>query len=382
MIFATPRIGTAELKVIEQVTDLRERLRHAVSERRRWTGQLRRQAFARAIRGSNSIEGYTVTLDDALAVIEGEEPLEAEKTTYQAVKGYRDALTYVLQLAGDPHFKYSSALLRALHFMMIQHDLEKSPGRYRAGPVFVYDEAQREVVYEGPTWDLVPGLTEELVDQLNGRDDDSALVRGAMAHLNLVMIHPFRDGNGRMGRALQTLVLGREGILAPEFCSIEEYLGRNTPEYYEILAQVGEGSWHPESDARPWIRFCLKAHLTQATTILYRVRLYERLWGEIEQVVTVEHGLPDRMVGPLFNAALGLRIRNATYRSVADVSPNVASRDLRILVDVGLIKGHGQKRGKHYTATEPILAAARKARGEKPVMTDPFAEERGQLMPL
>jgi DNA-binding transcriptional ArsR family regulator len=85
------------------------------------------------------------------------------------------------------------------------------------------------------------------------------------------------------------------------------------------------------------------------------------------------------MVGPLFNAALGLRIRNATYRSAADVSPNVASRDLRVLVDAGLIEGHGQKRGKYYTATEPILIAARRARGEKPVMTDPFAEEKRQL---
>ena len=54
-----------------------------------------------------------------------------------------------------------------------------------------------------------------------------------MAHLNLVMIHPFEDGNGRMSRALQSLVLARDHIVAPEFASIEEYLGRNTPAYYQ-----------------------------------------------------------------------------------------------------------------------------------------------------
>jgi Fic family protein len=49
-----------------------------------------------------------------------------------------------------------------------------------------------------------------------------------MAHLNLVMIHPFRDGNGRMARCLQSVVLAREGVLSPVFMSVEEYLGRNT----------------------------------------------------------------------------------------------------------------------------------------------------------
>jgi Fic family protein len=52
-----------------------------------------------------------------------------------------------------------------------------------------------------------------------------------MAHLNLVMIHPFRDGNGRMARALATLVLTRSDIGEPEFCSIEEWLGANTEDY-------------------------------------------------------------------------------------------------------------------------------------------------------
>ncbi len=63
-----------------------------------------------------------------------------------------------------------------------------------------------------------------------------------MAHLNLTMIHPFKDGNGRMARALQTLVLSREGIVSPVFSSIEEWLGKNTLPYYNILAETGEGN--------------------------------------------------------------------------------------------------------------------------------------------
>ncbi|NIA03686.1 MAG: hypothetical protein GWP12_04075 [Nitrospirae bacterium] len=77
---------------------------------------------------------------------------------------------------------------------------------------------------------LVAALNEDV-------SDIPSMVRAGMAHLNLVMVHPFKDGNGRMARALQTLVLARERILAPQFSSIEEYLGRNTPAYYGVLAE-------------------------------------------------------------------------------------------------------------------------------------------------
>src|SRR6516164_8478986 len=84
----------------------------------------------------------------------------------------------------------------------------------------------------GPDHALVPALMAELVSSLNVKSNLPSVLGAAMAHLNLVMIHPFSDGNGRMGRALQTMVLARDGILDPRFLSIEEYLGRNTLDYY------------------------------------------------------------------------------------------------------------------------------------------------------
>src|SRR4029079_14762163 len=134
-------------------------------------------------------------------------------------------------------------------------------GRWRPGAITVRDEMKGATVYEGPDAESVPGLMEELIDYLRNVDRQvPGIIRGAMAHLNLTMIHPFRDGNGRMDRCLQTLVIARTGTLYPPFCSIEEYLGRNTPEYYAVLTEVGNGKWQPQRDARPWIRFCLQAH--------------------------------------------------------------------------------------------------------------------------
>src|SRR5690606_2474811 len=101
-------------------------LRFQLHEPRRWVGSLRRLSLARAIQGSNTIEGYTADLDDAVAVAAGEEPVDTDAETRLALKGYRDAMTYVLQLSNDPDFEYSEQLIKSLHFMMISYDLTKS----------------------------------------------------------------------------------------------------------------------------------------------------------------------------------------------------------------------------------------------------------------
>ena len=359
MIFQTPEPGDAEMAVLAEINDLREKLRFQLHEPRRWVGSLRRLSLARAIQGSNTIEGYTAELDDAVAVAAGEEPVDTDTETRLALNGYRDAMTYVLQVSSDPDFEYSEQLIKSLHFMMINYDLRKSPGLYRPGAVFVYSSDSGDVVYEGAPVDSVPALVREMVDALNTDHDIPGMIRGAMSHLNLVMIHPFRDGNGRMARALQSLVLAREGFLSPVFVSIEEYLGRNTQAYYDILADVGQGSWNPENDARPWIRFSLTAHLRQARTMLRRVRESERLWTELEKIADQEK-LADRVIAVMFDAAIGLRVRNNTYRAaivdLEEISDATASRDLGKLVDAGVLESQGEKRGRYYTRS-PRLAA-------------------------
>ncbi len=357
-VFETPGSGDDERRVIAQIDDLRQQLRRRVSEPRRWLGGLRRTTLARAVQGSNSIEGYDASLDDVVAAVDGEEPLDANAETQLALEGYRDAMTYVLQVATDPGAEIDEGLLKALHFMMLKHDLTKNPGRWRPGAIYVRREPDGDVVYEGPDAGRIPQLIESVIDDL-AKDDHPALVKAAMAHLNLVMVHPFSDGNGRMARCLQTLVLARERILTPAFSSIEEYLGRNTPAYYEALGTVGQGSWHPENNARPWVRFCLTAHLRQATTILRRIEESESIWAVCSELAE-KAKLPERSVAGLWDAAVGLRVRNATYRRAVqlavdqEITDLTASRDLRAIVEAGLFTPVGERRGRSYIAS-PVL---------------------------
>jgi len=313
--------------------------------------------MATAIRGSNSIEGYNVTAEDAVAAAARQEPSDAGTETWAAITGYRDAMTFVLQLASDPYFEYNAGFIRGLHFMMTGHDIAKNPGRWRPGPIYIRDDREGRIVYEGPAAESVEASMAELAEQLNEDEPTPVLVRAAMAHLNLVMIHPFSDGNGRMARCLQTLVLAREGLLEPQFASIEEYLGQNTQAYYAVLAATGGGAWNPANDTRAWIEFSLVAHLAQANTLLRRIKETERVWDELEHLIKAQ-SLPERVLFALSDAVFGHRVRNSTYRSIAEVADAVASRDLKALVDHGYLIASGDKRGRSYVAA-PVLQEIR-----------------------
>ena len=330
---------------------------------------LRRLTLASNIQGSNSIEGYNTSTEDALAALDNEEPFDTNKETWPAIMGYRNAMNYILQLADDAEFSYSGQLLRSLHFMMLSYETEKHPGLWRPGPIFV-TRPNGETAYTAPDAGRLRELIGKYVECLNLPDQQHPLVKAAMAHLNLVMIHPFSDGNGRMARAVQTLVLVRSGMANPVFSSIEEWLGRNTQDYYQILQDVGGGVWQPERDALPWIRFCLRAHYECATRRIQFQELMGAVWDEVLEVIN-RHGLPERTDIALVYAILGFRLRNYLYRSAADVSNVMASRDLKQMVDVGLLTPHGERRGRYYMPTDVLLKIAE--RFEKPDHDDdPF----------
>lgn len=369
-LFATPKLEQLEIDVVHEIEQVRRVFGHSITSQR-WFGNLRRMAYARAMRGSNSIEGYNTTVDGAMAALDGDDLTDSTEETWAVLLGWRMAMSYVIQLADDPFFSFSQGLIRSLHYMMTQHDVSKHPGKWRSGSIYVRDGETGRTVYEGPPLESVNELVEELMAYLNNPHDDSNVkVRAAMAHLNLVMIHPFSDGNGRMSRCLQSLVLAREKILDPRFCSMEEYLGYKQREYYNILSEVGAGSWHPERDARPWVRFCLTAYHRQAHNLMRWSRIYQRLWDTLESEIEKAE-LPDRMLPGLSDAALGYRIKNSLYRNQTKVSLAVAGRDLKEMVKAGFIEAKGSKRGTYYVATESLRLIGQNAY-EPFQETDPF----------
>lgn len=378
MLYGTPELEPRDQVVLGEIEEMRRDLKYRLAETHRWDGQLRRQLQARAIQGSNSIEGYRASVEDIESIMSGEEPLETSAPVAREIAGYQQALTYIQLLSRAPAFRFDVGLLNALNFMMIGHHHDKTPGVVRPGGIYVRNAATGEVVYEGPDVELVPGLLDELVEWLN-TDDRKAptFVRGAMAHFNLVAIHPWRDGNGRMSRALQTLVLGRDQITTPEFSSIEEWLGigENTVDYYRALRDIQGGSWRPHGDTLPWVRFCLRAHHLQAQRVRQRLNQAGEIWLLLEGQIDAD-GFNARTVSALYEVFVNRRLRRSRYQADEGLSQGQAARDLRDLAAQGWLKPYGETKGRFY-APGPRMAAIKAEFAERVTpLRDPYSSSR------
>ena len=230
MLYPTPVLAADDVRVLDEIDGMRRELRHLVRDApARWTSGLRKFLIADAIAASNSIEGFRVSTVDVADLMEGEHDVEVSEENLAETVAYQHMMTYIQTLHDAPDFTYSKGQLNALHWMLQghRHSRSKPAGRWRKGPVYVTDARDPSIAaYTAPDAGEVPALMTEFVDWLNAPSETHSLVRAALGHLQLVSIHPWADGNGRMSRSLQTLMIAREGFLAPEFSSIEAWLGR------------------------------------------------------------------------------------------------------------------------------------------------------------
>ena len=347
MLFRTPPLEPRESEVIAEIEAIAKEFQAPLPKLRHWPGLPWRGIEAR-------LAGRVDTSDEAQA----------------AAEHYRAALGFVLQLADIPDFRYDEGVFRALHYLIVGAEPAKNPGRWRRGAMVVARPVRFAdlVDYRAPDFREVPALLGELIAWLNSPDEAPVLVRAAMAHLNLAAIHPFLDANGRMARALHTLVLARAGMWLPAFSSIDEYLASNSGAYAKALQQTNDGAWQPERDARPWVRYCLTAHLRQARRFAARSRDYDRLWDELEREAA-RRALPERTVSALVDAAMGGPLASDEYRMLAEVSATEAGEDLETLVEAGLlVPAQGD-----FVASEALQAIATRCCAPEEPEPDPFA---------
>lgn len=352
MLYETPPITPNLEGRLAELDELRRQLGQRVDQGGLWLGTLRRLVQATSIESSTSIEGFHVPTEVAVAIVSGGQSPSPDDENRLAVACYARAMEHVGVMAGDPGFHWNDRVILDLHFDACYFQQDKSPGRWRTGPIGVTGGDGR-FLYQAPDAEQVPSLMAEVVEWLEHAEVDAhVVVRAAMAHLHLVSVHPFRDGNGRISRITQSLVLAREGLLAPEFASIEEYLGAHTPDYYRILQEVQGGSYQPDRDASPWIDFCIEAHLAQARRRLEQIEHAASRWAHLEQLVE-ERGWPDRLVIALEQALIGGTDRTR-YSAEADISAASATNDLRRLLDAGLITQLGRGRNTRYQASAAL----------------------------
>lgn len=318
-----------------------------------WLGSLRRQWRASSAESSIEIEGFSVPNDERLAIASGAEPADPTDEDRMALACYARAMDHVGVMAVDEGFEWVDRVVLDLHFDACYFQKDEEPGQYRKRGIEVTSPEGGPPAYVGPPAAEVRPLMTEVVHWLGTGDLETHLViRAAMAHLHVVSVHPFRDGNGRVSRIVQSLVLALGGLLAPEFVSIEEYLGEHTDAYYAALREVQGGSYQPQRDATPFVRLCVDAHLGQARRRLLQLEQAAARWSYLERLAA-ERGWPDRLVIALEQSLFDGTDR-ARYSAEADVSAPTASNDLRRLLDAGLITQQGRGPTTRYIASERL----------------------------
>ena len=206
---------------------------------------LRRINRIRSIRGSLAIEGNTLTEDEITTLLDGR-PVIAPPREIREVRNAFDA--YHVFPEWDPTSE--ADLLRAHEILM--SGLLDAPGRYRRGNVAVAGAG--EVHHIGPPADRVPHLMGDLLSWV-GETDEHPLITSSIFHYEFEFIHPFEDGNGRMGRLWQTLILTRWNPLFA-WVPVESLIYARQSEYYEaIRASSAEG------ESTPFITYMLEAIL-------------------------------------------------------------------------------------------------------------------------
>ena len=150
----------------------------------------------------------------------------------------------------------SERTLLALHKMTVDKILPPElSGQYRTKRVVIKDTQTGLVTFKPPDPEEVPYLVNEFFKWLEMLKADTMhpVIKAGIAHFELVRIHPFLDGNGRVARALATLMLYADGYDIRRFFSLEEYFDKDPLTYYEHLQEAGKG------DLTPWLDFTRSA---------------------------------------------------------------------------------------------------------------------------
>ncbi len=256
-------------KAINLISQISEKIGEiSTLENTERTVQLRKKNRIRTIHSSLAIENNSLTIEQITAIIEGKRVL-GPPNEIQEVKNAVQAYELLLNL--NPYKQ--NDLLKAHQLMM--NDLVKHNGKYRKGGVGIFDG--KGVVHVAPPADRVPFLMSDLFDWLKGTDVHP-LVKSCVFHYEFEFIHPFEDGNGRMGRLWQTVILTEwKPIFA--WLPIETLIKENQKLYYKAL-----GISDSNADSTEFIEFMLSIILK---TIKEIITTELKITQKITQKITV-----------------------------------------------------------------------------------------------
>ncbi|GAU78672.1 Fic family protein [Fusibacter sp. 3D3] len=231
-------------KTVTLIADIMEVItKFAMSEKNEINPKLRRNNRIKTIQASLAIENNSLSIDQVTAIVNGKRVLGPGQDIKEVQNAYE---AYEILLNLDP---YEINSLLAAH-KILMNDLTKEAGRFRSGSVGVF--AGEQLVHMAPPAILVPEQIEALIQWVK-LSEAHPLVKSCVFHYEFEFIHPFSDGNGRMGRMWQTLILYNWKKIFG-WLPVESLIKERQDQYYEVL-----GICDKVADSGKFIEFLLQA---------------------------------------------------------------------------------------------------------------------------
>lgn len=326
-----------------------------------WEAKFRDEALTRTVHFGTKIEGNDLTAEQAEQVMkhkmakDGKDLAQkigivARQRDVQEVINYRNAMVWIdQQEVADTSVLFSAQTLKALHKITMQTLLDDPMlvGEYRKQQVIVRGASEGGVVFRPPVSVEVPFLIDDFFAWLNKAETAQLhpVFRAAITHYQLAYIHPFIEGNGRTARAFATLVLYVSGYDFKKFFSLEQYFDNDVEAYYQALLSIQQ---HPAKDMTYWMEyFCygLALEIDKVKQKVMKLSKDLKMKKELGQQVA----LSERQIILLeLLHDQGEITSEDAQKAIPSVSVDTILRDVKDLLQKGVIKKHGVTKGVRY----------------------------------
>lgn len=294
---------------------------------------------------SSQIEGIQSSLSDLL-LFEMDAVPGVPIDDVKEVSSYVSALTYGLDKIRSG-FPLSNRLLKEMHEILLSsgRGSHKNPGEFRKSQNWIGGTRPGNAVFVPPPPNEVPACMSDLELFLNNeRGIVSALEKAALSHIQFETIHPFLNGNGRLGRLLITLILCVEKILTEPLLYLSLYFKSHRNEYYELMQKVRiDGDWES------WFEFFIKAVRLTAEQATVTARKLVHLADQNRKLI---QGM-GRIAGSALRVHQSLMVRPLTDSAHLCTStgfvPNTVNKVLKALINAGIVEEvTGRNRNRIY----------------------------------
>lgn len=317
--------------------------------------EFRKDALVRSVHHGTHIEGNELTLNQAEKVIEGADVIGRDRDV-QEILNYRKVMDYIGELkvlasqrsGQSEKFKVDEEFIKKLHKLTVEKLLEEGKaGEFRKTQVVVKNNRTAEVSFRPPKPEYVSFQIADFlayIESPNAKEIHPVL-RSGIVHYEFVRIHPFVDGNGRVGRALSTFFLYQEGYDIRKFFSLEEYFDTHAENYYLALQSVEKEN----GDLTSWLEYFTEGLAIELNKIKEKVehisidsKIREKLGGKPLL-------LTERQLAIIEYIQKTGYLQNQVFKTLFPmVSEDTILNELKPLIENGIIKKKGVTKGAKY----------------------------------